>query len=45
MDSGLEVSGGIRYVDIGDATTDAPTSASFADNSAIGVGLKVAMSF
>lgn len=45
MDNGVEVSGGVRYVDLGDATTDAPLGAAFNDNHAIAVGLKVAMSF
>ncbi|MCF2903926.1 transporter [Octadecabacter sp. CECT 8868] len=43
MDSGVEVSGGVRYVNIGDATTT--IGSAFNDNSAIGVGLKVAYSF
>lgn len=43
MDNGIEVSGGIRYVDIGDATTT--IGSSFSDNSAWGVGLKVAYTF
>lgn len=43
MDNGVEVSGGVRYVDIGDATTT--IGSTFADNSAVGVGLKVAYSF
>lgn len=43
MDNGVEVSGGVRYVDIGDATTT--IGSTFADNSAVGIGLKVAYSF
>ncbi len=43
MGDGVEVSGGVRYVDIGDATTT--IGSSFTDNSAIGLGLKVAYSF
>lgn len=42
MDNGVEISGGIRYINVGDAT--APTGV-FEDNSAIGVGVKVGMSF
>jgi len=43
LDNGVEISGGVRYVDIGDATTS--ITAEFEDNSAIGVGMKVAYSF
>lgn len=45
MDNGIEVSGGVRYVDVGDATSDAPVNGDFSGNSAIGVGLKIGMSF
>jgi long-chain fatty acid transport protein len=45
MDNGIEVSGGVRYVDIGDAVTNAPVSGVFNDNDAVAVGLKVAYSF
>jgi len=44
MGNGLEVTGGVRYVKLGDATTET-IGAEFADNSAIGVGLKVGYSF
>ena len=42
--NGLELSGGIRYVDLGDATTEG-ISAEFEDNSALGVGVQVAYNF
>lgn len=45
MDNGIEVSGGVRYINIGDAVTSAPTSATFNDNSATAIGLKIAYSF
>ncbi|MBU2993332.1 transporter [Octadecabacter sp. 1_MG-2023] len=44
MDSGVELSGGVRYVDVGDATTSG-VGGVFADNSALAVGLKIGMSF
>lgn len=44
LGDGVEVSGGVRYVQLGDATTDT-TGSEFADNSAIGVGIKIGMSF
>ncbi len=40
----MKVTGGVRYVDIGDATTEV-LGAEFKDNSAVGVGLKVSFSF
>jgi long-chain fatty acid transport protein len=43
MGNGVEVSGGVRYVNIGNATTT--IGAKFEDNSAVAVGLKVAYSF
>ena len=39
----VKITGGIRYIDIGDATTT--IGANFSDNSAIGVGVKVGVSF
>lgn len=46
LGDGLEISGGVRYVMIGDADTQiGPATASFSDNSAIGVGVKVGYSF
>lgn len=41
----IKVTGGLRYVDIGDATTNPPISASFSDNSGWGAGLRVGISF
>lgn len=43
LDSGVEISGGVRYVDVGDATTT--IGSSFGDNSAVGVGVKIGMTF
>ena len=46
MGNGVEVSGGVRYVNIGDATTAIGSfSPKFTDNSAVAVGLKLAYSF
>jgi len=46
LDNGVEISGGVRYVNVGDATTEAPPiSGVFADNDAVALGLKVAYSF
>jgi len=44
MGNGLEVTGGVRYVKLGDATTET-LGAEFADNSAVAFGLKVGYSF
>lgn len=44
MDSGVKISAGVRYVLVGDATTET-IAAAFTDNTAIGVGVKVGMSF
>lgn len=41
----LKITGGIRYVDLGDATTKAPVSGSFTDNSGVGVGIRVGYTF
>lgn len=41
--SGVELSGGVRYIAIGDATTG--IGAEFEDNSAIGVGFKIGYNF
>ncbi|MEJ8560706.1 outer membrane protein transport protein [Yoonia sp. GPGPB17] len=43
LTTGVEVSGGVRFVNIGDA--DTTINAEFEDNTAVGVGLKVAYSF
>ena len=45
LDNGIEISGGVRYVDLGDAVTDAPVSGVFTDNDAVAVGLKLAYNF
>ena len=39
------ITGGVNYTWIGDATTEAPISASFTNNHALGVGLRVGFSF
>jgi long-subunit fatty acid transport protein len=44
LENGMKISGGIRYVDIGDATTET-INASFTDNSALAIGLKISTSF
>jgi long-chain fatty acid transport protein len=41
----LKITGGIRYVDIGDATTNPPISGVFTDNSGVGVGIRIGYSF
>ena len=41
----LKITGGIRYVELGDATTNPPISGVFTDNSGVGVGIKVGYSF
>ncbi len=44
MDNGVELSGGIRYVDVGDTVTEG-LNGDFSDNSAVALGLKVGYSF
>ena len=44
MGNGMELTGGVRYVIPGDATTET-IGAVFEDNSAVAIGLKVAYSF
>jgi long-subunit fatty acid transport protein len=44
LDNGIELTGGVRYIMVGDATTQT-IGAVFADNSAVAVGLKVAYNF
>jgi long-chain fatty acid transport protein len=44
MDNGVEISGGVRYVDIGDAVTEG-IGGDFSDNEAVAVGLKLAYNF
>lgn len=43
LESGVEISGGARYVMVGDATTG--IGAEFGDNSAIAVGMKIGYTF
>ncbi len=49
MDNGVEISGGVRYIRVGDATADFTAfnagTPTFADNSAIGIGLKVGYTY
>lgn len=44
FESGMELSGGIRYVDLGDTTTKTIAS-SFTDNSVTAIGLKLAYNY
>ena len=41
----MKITGGVRYVDIGDATTNLPVSGVFTDNSGVGVGIKIGYTF
>ena len=41
----MKITGGIRYVDLGDATTNPPVGGVFTGNSGIGVGIKVGYTF
>jgi long-subunit fatty acid transport protein len=41
----MKITGGIRYVDLGDATTNPPISGVFTDNSGVGVGIRIGYSF
>ncbi len=41
----IKVTGGLRYVDIGDATTNPPVSGYFSGNSGWGAGLRVGVTF
>lgn len=41
----MKITGGIRYVDIGDATTNPPISGVFSGNSGVGVGIKIGYTF
>ncbi|QEE35620.1 transporter [Octadecabacter sp. SW4] len=45
LGNGLEISGGLRYVWIGDAVTVPPIGGVFNDNTAVAVGLKMAYNF
>ncbi|MDG1378113.1 MAG: transporter [Yoonia sp.] len=44
MPNGIELTGGVRYIIAGDATTEG-IGAEFADNSAVAIGLKVAYTY
>ncbi|NJS38579.1 MAG: hypothetical protein HC783_05695 [Rhodobacteraceae bacterium] len=44
MDS-VKITGGVRYVDIGDATANLGPGATFTDNSGVGFGLRVGYTF
>ena len=41
----IKITGGVRYVDIGDATANLGPGASFTNNSGIGIGLRVGYTF
>jgi long-chain fatty acid transport protein len=41
----MKITGGVRYVDLGDATTNPPVSGVFTDNSGFGFGVKIGYSF
>lgn len=41
----MKITGGIRYVEIGDATTNPPVSGSFSGNSGVGVGVRIGYTF
>jgi long-chain fatty acid transport protein len=41
----MKITGGIRYVDLGDATTNAPIGGVFTGNSGVGVGVKIGYTF
>ena len=41
----VKITGALRYVDIGDAVTNAPVSGVFTDNSGLGAGVRVGISF
>ena len=41
----VRITAGVRYVDIGDATTNPPLNARFTENDGIGVGIRVGYSF
>jgi long-chain fatty acid transport protein len=41
----VKITAGVRYVDIGDATTNPPLNARFTNNEGIGVGIRVGYSF
>ena len=41
----MKITGGVRYVQLGDATTNPPVSGVFTDNSGVGFGVRVGYSF
>lgn len=41
----VKITGGVRYVEIGDATTNLPVGGVFTDNSGVGVGIKIGYTF
>lgn len=41
----MKITGGIRYVEIGDATTNPPINGSFSGNSGVGVGVRIGYTF
>jgi hypothetical protein len=41
----MKITGGVRYVEIGDATTNPPISGNFTDNSGVGFGIKIGYTF
>ncbi len=41
----VEITAGVRYVDIGGATTNPPLNAIFANNEGLGVGIRIGFSF
>jgi long-chain fatty acid transport protein len=41
----MKITGGIRYVELGDATTNPPVGGVFTDNSGVGIGIKVGYTF
>ena len=41
----MKITGGIRYVELGDATTNPPVGGVFTDNSGVGVGIKIGYNF
>lgn len=50
LDNGIELTGGVRYIWVGDADTELPTpfgllTPEFEDNNAVAIGLKVAYNF
>jgi hypothetical protein len=44
-DGNVEISGGVRYIELGNATTIPPVNGQFTDNNAIAAGIKIAYTF